>query len=161
MWKLRRQNPRGKYIPSRLEILSQHAKVLFHKASNSVAHNGAAHLARCRKPHLEPPVFHVDKNHRPPGIGLPTAVDDLILLVSAQAEGTAQSIRVNNVQPIPVCCVCHLGGQHLAATRTARTQDIAAILGFHAGTEAMHLGALALFGLIRTEHRINTLSSIH
>ena len=45
-----------------------------------------------------------------------------------------------------------LHGQFLAATTTAGGENAAAVLGGHAGTETMHLAALALFGLIRTEH---------
>ena len=45
-----------------------------------------------------------------------------------------------------------LHGQFLAATTPAGGENAAAVLGGHAGTETMHLAALALFGLIRTEH---------
>ena len=42
--------------------------------------------------------------------------------------------------------------QLLAAATTAGSQNTTAVLGRHPGTEAMHLAALALLGLISTEH---------
>ena len=42
--------------------------------------------------------------------------------------------------------------QLLAAAATAGSQNTTAVLGRHPGTEAMHLAALALLGLISTEH---------
>ena len=52
---------------------------------------------------------------------------------------------------------CFLNGQFLAAAATAGSQNPTAILGGHAGTEAMHLVALALLGLIGTEHLLTPL----
>ena len=45
-----------------------------------------------------------------------------------------------------------LHSQLLAATTTTGGQDTTAILGGHAGTEAVHLAALTLLGLVGTEH---------
>ena len=42
--------------------------------------------------------------------------------------------------------------QLFAAAATAGSQNPAAVLGRHAGTESMHLAALTLLGLISTEH---------
>ena len=42
--------------------------------------------------------------------------------------------------------------QFLPAAATAGSQNTTAVLGRHPGTEAMHLAALALLGLISTEH---------
>ena len=44
-------------------------------------------------------------------------------------------------------------GQPRAATGAAAGKNLAAILGGHTGTEAMHLGALALLGLISSDGR--------
>jgi len=44
------------------------------------------------------------------------------------------------------------GAENLAATTTTGGQNTAAILGGHTGTEAMHLAALTLLGLVSTEH---------
>ena len=44
-----------------------------------------------------------------------------------------------------------LNGQAGAATSAAASQDLAAILGGHTGTEAMHLCALTLLGLISSD----------
>ena len=45
--------------------------------------------------------------------------------------------------------------QDLAATKTAAGQHVAAVLGHHTGAETMHLAALTLFGLIRSEHNLS------
>ena len=42
--------------------------------------------------------------------------------------------------------------QFLAATTTTGGQHAATVLGGHTGTEAMHLAALTLLGLVGTEH---------
>ena len=44
-------------------------------------------------------------------------------------------------------------GQAGAAASTAASQDLAAILGRHTGTEAVHLRALTLLGLISSDGR--------
>ena len=49
------------------------------------------------------------------------------------------------------------GAEHLTATTATGGQHTAAILGGHAGTEAMHLAALTLLGLVSTEHREHSL----
>ena len=48
-----------------------------------------------------------------------------------------------------------LDRQLLAATVAAAGQHLAAVLGAHAGTETMHLVALAFLGLIGTFHDNN------
>ena len=48
-------------------------------------------------------------------------------------------------------------GQLRAATGTTAGKHLAAVLGGHAGTETMHLRALALLGLIRSDGRSHTL----
>ena len=44
-------------------------------------------------------------------------------------------------------------GQPGAATGAAAGKNLAAILGGHTGTEAVHLGALTLLGLISSDRR--------
>ena len=48
--------------------------------------------------------------------------------------------------------MAELDGQLLAATTTAGGQNATAVLGGHTGTEAVHLAALTLLGLVGTEH---------
>ena len=50
--------------------------------------------------------------------------------------------------------------QLFAATATAGSQDPAAVLGGHPGTESVHFAALTLLGLIRTEHSSTLLIQI-
>ena len=45
-----------------------------------------------------------------------------------------------------------LVGQTFAALRAAKGQNLAAVGGFHPLTEAVHLAAMPLFGLIGSEH---------
>ena len=47
-------------------------------------------------------------------------------------------------------------GQTDATLRAAAGEDLAAVAGSHSLAEAMHLGALALLGLIGTEHLRDT-----
>lgn len=47
-------------------------------------------------------------------------------------------------------------GQLRAAAGAAAGKDLAAVLGGHAGAEAMHLRALALLGLIRSDRRCHS-----
>ena len=51
-------------------------------------------------------------------------------------------------------------GQALASALTAAVENVAAGLGLHAGTEAVHLGALAFLGLIGSEHGFISLSAL-
>ena len=55
---------------------------------------------------------------------------------------------------------CLLHRQLFTAAGAAGSQNTAAVLGRHTGTEAVHLAALTLFGLIRTEHLQQLLTSI-
>ena len=49
-------------------------------------------------------------------------------------------------------CTVRLHRQLFATAATAGSQNPTTVLGRHAGTEAMHLAALTLFGLVCTEH---------
>ena len=51
----------------------------------------------------------------------------------------------------------HLGGQLCSALGTAAGQNLAAVLGGHSLTETMHLGSVALLGLIGTQHGVHLL----
>ena len=56
----------------------------------------------------------------------------------------------------PPCAVQSDGvgnGQAGAATSAAAGENLTAVLGGHAGTEAVHLGALTLLGLISSDGR--------
>jgi hypothetical protein len=54
-----------------------------------------------------------------------------------------------------------LHSQLLAATTTTGSQHAAAVLGGHTGTEAVHLAALTLLGLVGTEHVSTLLTFVY
>mgnify|MGYP003485297283 CR=1 FL=1 len=63
------------------------------------------------------------------------------------------STRAGSIHKIGWCVSENrLHGQLLAATTTTGSQHAAAVLGGHTGTEAVHLAALTLLGLVSTEH---------
>ena len=49
-------------------------------------------------------------------------------------------------------CTVRLHRQLFATAATAGSQNPTTVIGRHAGTEAMHLAALTLLGLVCTEH---------
>ena len=86
----------------------------------------------------------------PRGEALSPAVHILIVAIFPQAQIALKPESAHGTHAL--CVHGRLGGQLLTATQATSLQHVTAAAGRHTGAEAVDLGALALLGLIRTEH---------